>query len=101
MQTSSRNISAAFLALSMFAAAPALAMDNNQPMGTTTKDTLKADGYTCELVSVGFWECTKSGGTTYWCDATSCQPKPARTGGNRGGKLNGITIRGAGLKFGG
>jgi hypothetical protein len=26
-------------------------------------------------VSTGFWECTKAGATTYWCDAGSCQPK--------------------------
>ncbi|HEY0918802.1 hypothetical protein [Devosia sp.] len=61
--------------LAGLAAAPALARDN-APMGTTiTKADLEKDGYTCQLVSVGFWECTK-GGKTYWCDAGSCQPKP-------------------------
>lgn len=100
MQNALPKLGTTLVALIMFAAAPAFAMDNNQPMGTTTKDTLKADGYSCELVSVGFWECTKSGSTTYWCDATSCQPKPARTGGNRGIKLNGITANGVSLKVG-
>ena len=42
----------------------------------TTKEGLEKDGYKCELVSTGFWECTKNGQTTYWCDASSCQPKP-------------------------
>jgi hypothetical protein len=83
-------MSTALLVASMAIAAPALAMDNN-PMGTTTKASLEADGYTCELVGVGFWECTKAGGTTYWCDTGSCQPKPLK-GGGKGTKLNGIKL---------
>ncbi len=44
--------------------------------GTTMKD-LKGKGYSCEVVATGFYECTKSGSTTYWCDGTgACQPKP-------------------------
>ena len=85
------TLSAVVLTLSMAVGAPAFAMDNN-PMGTTTKDTLKADGYTCEYVATNFWECTKPGGTTYWCDSTSCQPKPLRSGGIKGIKLNGIKL---------
>jgi hypothetical protein len=54
---------------------PAAARDNS-PMGTTTKAGLEGQGYKCELVGVGFWECTKAGETTYWCDSGSCQPKP-------------------------
>src|SRR5215207_6994125 len=85
------TLSAVVLTLSMAVGAPALAM-NNSPMGTTTKDTLTADGYKCEYVATNFWECTKPGGTTYWCDATSCQPKPFKTGGVKGIKLNGIKL---------
>ena len=90
------NLSAALLTLSMAMALPALAMDSS-PMGTTTKDTLKADGYTCEYVATNFWECTKPGGTTYWCDATSCQPKPMTTGGVKGIKFNGGKLSNLGL----
>jgi len=76
-------LSVALLTLSAATITPALAMDNG-PMGTgTTKSDLESQGYSCELVSVGFWECTKSGGTTYWCDSGSCQPKPLM-GGNKG-----------------
>jgi hypothetical protein len=89
-------LGAVSLTLSMAIAAPAFAMDNN-PMGTVTQDTLKADGYTCEYVATNFWECTKPGGTTYWCDASSCQPKPARTGGIKGLKLNGLKLNNLGL----
>jgi hypothetical protein len=85
------TLSAVVLTLSMAVGAPAFAM-NNSPMGTTTKDTLKADGYTCEYVATNFWECTKPGGTTYWCDATSCQPKPLKSGGVKGIKLSGIKL---------
>lgn len=90
-------LSAVLLTLSI-AAAPALARDNG-PMGTgTTKSDLASQGYTCELVGVGFWECTKAGSTTYWCDSGSCQPKPLR-GGNKGNKLNGIKLNNNGLMF--
>jgi len=85
------TLSALALTLSMALSAPALAM-NNSPMGTTTKETLKADGYTCEYIATNFWECTKPGGTTYWCDSTSCQPKPFKTGGIKGIKLNGSRL---------
>jgi hypothetical protein len=68
------------IALSLFAAlaAPAFARDNGAAGATVTKEGLEGDGYTCSVVSTGFWECTKPGGTTYWCDAGSCQPKPFR-----------------------
>jgi len=33
-------------------------------------DDLINDGYSCEHVATGFWECTKKGGSTYWCDAS-------------------------------
>lgn len=70
--------SVVLLVTSISASAPVAARDN-APMGTgITKDSLEKDGYKCELVGVGFWECTKSGGTTYWCDTGSCQPKPRR-----------------------
>jgi hypothetical protein len=91
MTRTAAKLSAAFLSLSMAMAAPVLALDNS-PMGTITKDTLKADGYTCEYVATNFWECTKPGGTTYWCDAGSCQPKPMRTGGVKGLKFNAGTL---------
>jgi hypothetical protein len=80
-------LTGATLALSM-AAAPALAMDNGAFGTAVTKSDLEGQGYSCDLVSTGFWECTKPGGTTYWCDAGSCQPKPLKT--NGGNKLNGV-----------
>jgi len=92
------TLGAALLILSMASVAPVVAMDNG-PMGTgTTKSDLESQGYTCELVSVGFWECTKSGSTTYWCDSGSCQPKPLK-GGNKGkfGSIklnNGLVFKG-------
>jgi hypothetical protein len=46
---------------------------------TVSKEDLQIQGYTCGVVSLGFWECTKPGSQTYWCDASSCQPKPLRT----------------------
>lgn len=89
-------LSAVLLTLSMAAVGPAPAMDNG-PMGTgTTKSDLESQGYSCELVGVGFWECTKAGSTTYWCDSGSCQPKPLK-GGNKGNKLNGIKLNTNGL----
>jgi hypothetical protein len=84
-------LSTTLLAFSMAVAAPAAAMDNG-PMSTIPKAGLEADGYSCELVSTGFWECTKAGGTTYWCDTGSCQPKPMKTGGGKGIKLHGTKL---------
>jgi|SRR6516225_6343902 hypothetical protein len=62
--------------------------------GTTTKDDLEAQGYKCEIVSVGFWECTKPGSPTYWCSFNTCAPKPRvaptgtiLVGGIRGGSF--------------
>jgi hypothetical protein len=46
-----------------------------------SKDDLEGQGYTCEYVATGFWECTKPGSTTYWCDSYSCAPAPFRRGG--------------------
>jgi hypothetical protein len=68
-------LTTAITVASLAVLSPAIARDN-APMGTITKESLKGQGYTCEYVATGFWECTKPGGTTYWCDAGSCQPKP-------------------------
>jgi hypothetical protein len=65
--------------------------------GPTTKDALEKQGYKCELVATNFWECTKDGSPTYWCDSSSCQPKPLRVvptrtffvGGDRGSSFIG------------
>ena len=65
--------------------------------GSTTKDDLEKQGYKCEVVATNFWECTKDGSPTYWCDSSSCQPKPIRVaplrtvfvGGNRGSSFIG------------
>ncbi|MGN6682538.1 MAG: hypothetical protein ACTHKD_00840 [Devosia sp.] len=87
------SVLAATLAL-VVAAAPAFAVDNN-PNGTTiTKSDLEGQGYSCSLVSTGFWECTKDGSTTYWCDAGSCQPKPLISGGGKKGKFGNILNNG-------
>jgi hypothetical protein len=39
------------------------------PLGNKMDD-LKSQGYTCEYVATNFYECTKAGSTTYWCDGT-------------------------------
>jgi len=87
------SVLAATLALAL-AAAPALAVDNNPNGSGTTKADLEGQGYSCSLVSTGFWECTKDGSTTYWCDAGSCQPKPLTTGGGKKGKFGNILNNG-------
>ena len=87
------SVLAALVTLSL-AAAPAFAVDNNPNDSGTTKAGLEADGYTCSVVSVGFWECPKPGGTTYWCDAGSCQPKPLISGGGKKGKFGNILNNG-------
>jgi len=47
--------------------------------GGTTRDDLEKQGYKCEVVATGFWECTKDGSPTYWCDSSgSCAPAPKR-----------------------
>lgn len=71
-------LNTAILVASLAVLSPAIARDN-APMGTVTKAGLESQGYKCELVGVGFWECTKDGATTYWCDSGSCQPKPMAT----------------------
>lgn len=62
----------------------------------TTKSDLEKKGYKCEVVSVGFEECTKSGSTTYWCDAGGCQPKPRI---QTGGGLRDLRAPIGGLRF--
>lgn len=77
MSNTIRTLFGAALILAAFASAtPGFARDNAPGGNALTKGDLEGDGYTCSLVSVGFWECTKPGGTTYWCDTGSCQPKP-------------------------
>ncbi len=71
--------SASVLIIAVAASAPALARDNNLPMGGKTKTELKADGYTCVRVSTGFEECTKKDSPTYWCSGESCEQAPTRT----------------------
>lgn len=68
-------LSTALTIASLAVLSPTIARER-APMGTITKAGLESQGYKCELVSVGFWECTKDGATTYWCDSGSCQPKP-------------------------
>lgn len=67
---------ATLMVAALAAASPALARDNAPGGNPITRSDLEGQGYSCSLVSVGFWECTKPGGTTYWCDVSSCQPKP-------------------------
>ena len=87
------TLTSAVLLLVASAAMPAFARDNNPQGEGTTKKGLEDQGYKCELVATGFWECTKAGETTYWCDVSSCQPKPRRQvntrlpGVNLGGKI--------------
>ncbi len=57
----------------------AMALDNNVGGAGKTRDDLEKDGYSCEYVATNFWECTKDGETTYWCDSTGqCIEKPLR-----------------------
>ncbi len=69
-------LTCAVLLLVSSAATHSFARDNNPQGEGTTRKSLEDAGYTCSLVATGFWECTKAGETTYWCDVTSCQPKP-------------------------
>ena len=67
----------AALLVSSIGTVPAAATRDDASKGASrTQASLRTDGYTCEVVSVGFSECTASGKTTYWCDSGSCQPKP-------------------------
>ena len=44
-----------------------------------TKTGLQDAGYKCTYIASGFWECTKAGSPTYWCDAAGkCEVKPFR-----------------------
>ena len=56
-------------------------IQNNRPSSESgkKKKDLKKDGYKCEVVSVGFEECTKKDQPTYWCSGNECQPAPKRT----------------------
>lgn len=66
------SVTAIFAAFVIAAATGPAAADKN--MGD-----LKGDGYSCVRVSVNFIECTKKGGTTYWCtDAGVCEAKARR-----------------------
>jgi hypothetical protein len=60
-------------------AAPAHAVQNNGGGETVTIESLEKQGYKCEVVSVGFVECTKKGEKTYWCSRGSCAPAPRTT----------------------
>lgn len=65
----------------MTAAAATLALTvaafSSQALAGKPKKDLTDSGYTCVRVAVNFIECTKSGGTTYWCDdAGNCEAKP-------------------------
>jgi hypothetical protein len=40
---------------------------------------LEGKGYKCAVVATDFWECTKAGAPTYWCDKTGYEIKPFRT----------------------
>jgi hypothetical protein len=46
----------------------------------TTKGDIEGGGGKCEHVSTNFWECTDKDGKVWWCDSTSCQPKPRMIG---------------------
>jgi len=46
----------------------------------TTKDDIKNGGGSCTYVATDFWECTDRDGKVWWCDSTSCQPKPRMVG---------------------
>jgi hypothetical protein len=81
--------SAALLA-AMAMSSPALAMNNGAGGTSKSKGDLEAEGWTCVVVSVGFWSCTKPGEHEQWCDASSCQPAPLK--GNKP-KLPGQVIR--------
>jgi hypothetical protein len=81
MWTIRRGIVVSVIALSLaLGTTSAFAMDNGTGGAGKTQKDLEGDGYTCTVVATGFTECTKSGSTTYWCDASgACEPKPFRT----------------------
>ena len=65
------------LVLAISASSSAFALDNGAGGTGKSKSDLEKDGYSCEYVATNFWECTKNGETTYWCDSTGqCQPAP-------------------------
>ncbi|MHB1104016.1 MAG: hypothetical protein ACYC0C_14830 [Devosia sp.] len=76
MTTKFVALTSAVLLLVSSAVGPSFARDNNPQGEGTTRKSLEDAGYTCSYVATGFWECTKAGETTYWCDVSSCQPKP-------------------------
>lgn len=54
-----------------------------RPMGnrpTVKKGDLEEDGYRCESIGMGGWECTKEGKPTYICERVgrTCMEKPLR-----------------------
>jgi hypothetical protein len=72
-------LASAALLITMAASSPALAMANNGLNGTDkTKGDLENEGWTCVVVGASFWECTKEGEKTQWCDAHSCGPAPMK-----------------------
>ena len=50
----------------------------NTVQAAPKKAELEQAGYTCEVVSVNFMECTKAGEKTYWCTGHTCEAKPRR-----------------------
>ncbi len=72
-------LGAAFSVGMILTSAQGFAMDNGVYDSGKTRSELEADGYKCEMAGVGFFECTKSGSQTYWCDSHgTCQPAPLR-----------------------
>jgi hypothetical protein len=57
-----------------------------------TKDELIREGFTCSVVSVGFYECTKSGHRAWWCSGNNCEMAPRTT--NPPPRNPGVTIPG-------
>lgn len=60
----------------------AVQSDGDPPPSKTIKD-LEGEGYTCEVIGAGAWECTKSGAATQICsgltrEKSSCGPKPRK-----------------------
>jgi hypothetical protein len=55
--------------LGVAAAPAALAAPVSSGYPSATMDELKKQGYTCEIMSLGAWSCSKTGSPTYTCDS--------------------------------
>jgi len=69
------------------AISPASAAQIGTNSTSYSQSDLEDKGYSCEVVSLGFVECTK-GDTTYWCSGGTCTKKKKTSRGIRPTNVN-------------